>query len=237
MTAKIAYVTDIHLDETYPIEQGADSRKNWKIILQDISAKGINEIIFGGDIGEKASNRWFFESLINFKLSVILGNHDYFNEVTKFYTDSVVKNRTELYYKQLKGNYKFIFLDSSSGYISQEQFEWFQKELITTSKIIIFVHHPILGINAEVDKRFALKERNKIKEALLSIDNDVTIFCGHYHFDDEKSVENIQQYITPASSYQIDKIPNEIRVNTAVFGYRIIEIDDTSINTSLVMFS
>jgi hypothetical protein len=53
VSKKIAYITDIHLDEQLPIDQGVDTRKNWEIILNDVSKKGIKEIIFGGDIGEK----------------------------------------------------------------------------------------------------------------------------------------------------------------------------------------
>ena len=56
VSKKIAYITDIHLDEQLPIDQGVDTRKNWEIILNDVSKKGIKEIIFGGDLGEKTVN-------------------------------------------------------------------------------------------------------------------------------------------------------------------------------------
>ena len=94
-----------------------------------------------------------------------------------------------------------------------------------------------MGIEAEVDKRFALKGRNKIKTELLNLENDVTIFCGHYHFEDERNNGNIRQYITPASSYPIEKIPNEIKVSNDTFGYRIIEFYKKEINSDLIMFS
>lgn len=237
MNKKIAYVTDIHLDEKFPMDKGFDARKNWKIILNDISSRGIDEIIFGGDIGDKTVNKWFFESLRNYTISITLGNHDYYSEVIKHYNLGVVEKQTELYYSQERGYYKCIFLDSSSGSISQEQFDWFKKELFTTKNIILFIHHPILAVDAEVDKRFALKERNRIKTELLNFENDVIIFCGHYHFEDEKNNDNIRQYITPASSYQVEKIPNEIKVNNDTFGYRIIELNKKEINTDLIMFS
>lgn len=237
MSEKIAYITDIHLDEQFPIDQGVDSRKNWETILKDISSKGIDEIIFGGDIGEKSANQWFFESLNNYNISIVLGNHDYFDEVIKYYSIGVKKNRKELYFSQEHDFYKLIFLDSSSGSIAQEQFDWLKKELLTTKNIILFIHHPILAIEAEVDKRFALNDRNKIKTELLGLKNNVTVFCGHYHFEDERVNNNIEQYITPASSYQIEKIPNEIKTNNKTFGYRIIELNKTKINTELITFT
>ena len=237
MNKNIAYITDIHLDEKFPIDMGVDARKNWKTILNDLSSKGIEEIIYGGDIGEKTANKWFFESLRNYTVAITLGNHDYYNEVIKHYNLKVVEKQTELYYSQERDYYKCIFLNSSSGSISQEQFDWFKKELLTAKNVIIFIHHPILAVEAEVDKRFALKERNRIKTELLNFENDVTIFCGHYHFEDERSNGNIRQYITPASSYQVENIPNEIKVNNDAFGYRIIELNKKEIKTDLIMFS
>lgn len=237
MNKKIAYVTDIHLEEKFPFDMGVDTRKNWERILKDISARGVDEIIFGGDIGEKTANKWFFESLQNYTIAVTLGNHDYYDEVIKHYNLGEVEKQTELYYSQEYDYYKFIFLDSSSGAISQAQFNWFKKELLISKNIILFIHHPILAVDVEVDKRFALKERDRIKTELLGFENDVTIFCGHYHFEDERKNGNIRQFITPASSYQVEKIPNKIKVNNNSFGYRIIQINKKEISTELILFS
>lgn len=60
---KNAFITDIHLDEAFPKEAGVDSHKNWNWILNDLQSKNIQEVIFGGDIGEYTSNNYFFESL------------------------------------------------------------------------------------------------------------------------------------------------------------------------------
>ncbi len=62
MNNTIAYITDIHFDEQFPIEQGANPYKNWEIILNDIKSRGISEIIFGGDIGSSSAHFFFFNS-------------------------------------------------------------------------------------------------------------------------------------------------------------------------------
>lgn len=237
MIKRIAYVTDIHIDEQFPIDQNVDARKNWKIILNDIASRNIDEIIFGGDIGEKSANKWFFESLQNFTIDLSLGNHDDFNEVVRHHDFGIAKMQTELCYSKEFDFYKVIVLDSSSGSISDEQFNWLKSALLTSKDIMLFVHHPILAVDAEVDRLYALKARDKIQAELLKFKRSVTIFCGHYHFEDEKNKENIRQYITPASSFQIEKIPNEIKVNNETFGYRIIELNKNEIHTSLVMFT
>ncbi|MDH7445791.1 metallophosphoesterase family protein [Aquimarina sp. 2201CG14-23] len=236
MNTKIAYITDIHLDEQFTTDQGIDARKNWQTILKDITDKEIDEIIFGGDIGKESANKWFFESLRAYNIAISLGNHDSFNEVTQHYDNRIDKTQTELYYTQERGFYKFIFLDSSTEMIGQEQLNWLKNELLTTKKIVIFIHHPILAINAAVDKKYALKNRLKIKEILFNIKNEITIFSGHYHFNDKSIDNNITQYVTAASSYQVEKLPNEIKLNNETFGYRIIELSKNEITTNLVSF-
>ncbi|MFL1897226.1 metallophosphoesterase family protein [Aquimarina sp. 2-A2] len=236
MDKKIAYITDIHLDEKFPVDCGVDAQKNWKILLEDISSRQINQIIFGGDIGLKSSNKWFFDSLKEYNLAITLGNHDFFDEVIKYYNFENSRNQAELYYTQELEYFKFIFLDSSKGFISEQQFNWLTTELITLKKIVIFIHHPILAIEAEVDKRFALQQRERIQTVLLSSKNEIYIFCGHYHFNDTQHIENIIQQVTPASSYQVEKLLGVIEINNAAeFGYRIIELKKDTIQTNLVM--
>ena len=236
MNSRIAYVTDVHLDEATTSEQGVDARKNWLKIIQDISSKGIEEVIIGGDIGEATSNQWFFETLSDYDVSISLGNHDYFEEVVKHFDVGLHHGRKELYYSRSDQDYKFLFLDSSSGQISQEQYEWFKKEVRSSKSILLFIHHPILAVHAEVDKLYALEGRDRLKAELLNIPNAVSVFSGHYHFEDEHILDNIRQVITPAASFQVEKIPNEIKTHNQTFGYRIIELGEGEIESSLVMF-
>lgn len=234
---RVAYITDLHLDEQFTFDQEVDAKRNWNRILQDISEKGINEIVFGGDIGASAANKWFFDSLKAFNISITLGNHDLYSEVIKHYKFPTNETQNEWYYSQKHDTYKFIFLDSSANSISPKQFEWFKRELVTTKKLVLFIHHPILAIQAEVDNGYALKGRERIKAQLLNLDNEVSIFCGHYHLQDEQTIANISQYITPASSFQVMKIPNEIKISNKTFGYRIIEFNDNTLSTDVIVLS
>jgi Icc protein len=62
MKKTITYITDIHLDEKFSMDNGVDARKNWNIILADINQRQIDEVIFGGDIGEAAANKYFWDT-------------------------------------------------------------------------------------------------------------------------------------------------------------------------------
>ncbi|WP_170837103.1 metallophosphoesterase family protein [Aquimarina amphilecti] len=236
MIKKIAYITDAHIDEEYPKTLGVNARNNWKTILEDIDSKDINEVIYGGDIGEGSSNSWFFETLQNYKLSVSLGNHDLFSEVTKYYKNSTNIDVDGLFYSKEIDFFKLIFLDSSTEVISEKQLEWLKTELISTKKIVLFIHHPILPIPAIIDKKYFLQGREKIQALLQKIPNEIILFSGHYHMEDYRKCNNVIQYITPAASYQVEKDLNEIKVHNNSFGYRIIELNKDNIQTEVVLF-
>ncbi|MEN5054085.1 hypothetical protein [Sphingobacterium kitahiroshimense] len=62
-------------------------KENLTAVLKDIVERGITEVAFGGDIGSKESNSDFFNTLRfnGIKTRIILGNHDSFSEVPKYF--------------------------------------------------------------------------------------------------------------------------------------------------------
>jgi 3',5'-cyclic-AMP phosphodiesterase len=230
---RIAFITDVHLNEQFPIDNNVNSRKNLEMVLADISRQKITEIIFGGDIGEATAHDYFFEALKQFSLKLILGNHDKFDEVKKYF--SVDDSKNELYYKVEDENYLYLFLDTSLDEVSDNQLNWVQSEL-NNKAIILFIHHPILPINTPVDKLYPLKNREQLTGILHKHKRNITVFCGHYHMNDEQEYENIKQFTTQSLSFQLVKNATEIEIDHKNFGYRIIEIGDDKIETQLINF-
>jgi len=109
----IAYLTDIHLEEPFPIKVGVNAKSNWEVILKDVKKRGISEIVLGGDLGEPETNQWLFKSISDFEISVTLGNHDAYKEVTKHFHHAAFNEELELYYAFVEGDFKRIYLDSS----------------------------------------------------------------------------------------------------------------------------
>lgn len=237
MLKQIAYITDIHIDESFPIQHGVDARKNWDIVLDDVRARGIDHIIFGGDAGEKETNEWFFNTMKEFRLDMVLGNHDYYDEVIKHYSNEFQHGHKEMYYSHEDDYFKFIFLDSSSATISEIQLNWFKGQLDTSKKVLLFVHHAVLEVKTLVDTTHPLHNRNIIRDTLKAAGLETTIFCGHYHMHDVQTDENIKQIISPATSYQIIKEADPVEVHSRNFGYQIITINGSEINTELVLFN
>jgi hypothetical protein len=170
-------------------------------------------------------------------VKITLGNHDTFSEVSQFYKNESNKGENELYYTDEDDDFKYVYLDSSSYEISDTQFEWMIRELKTEKQLVIFIHHPILHIESEMDNKYPLKGREKIEESFKQHKKHLYIFCGHYHTHHEKTVGNITQFITPASSFQILKQPGKIEFDTLTFGYRIINIVKGEIDTEVVLLA
>ena len=227
MNEIIAHITDLHLDEYFPFNNYTTARKRFDIVLKDIERKNITQVVCTGDIGENEGVAYFFNKLIANNLTVTLGNHDTFIETSKYYNFDVNSDSPKSYYSILKEYYKFIYLDSSFGIIDNEQFRWLKKELNSSKPIIIFIHHPILGLNLKVDEIGKLTNREELISLLIESIIEITIYCGHYHMESKLTHKNITQYITPAVSYQIKKKTDVVEIDTTVFGYRIIELEGT----------
>lgn len=235
----IAYLNDIHLDEAEPLEHGIKPQQNWKRLLDDIALHKVNEVVFGGDIGGKNAYPWFFASLNswgnNFKL--LIGNHDNYDEAIKYYSNPFLNNHGELYYSYQDDYAKYIVLDSSSAWISPVQLEWLKQELVTPKRIVLFIHHPVLGVDTPVDRLYPLKNREQVKDALLICPNKISVFCAHYHMPDTQTYHNIKQYITPAASYQIKKQAADIEVDAGHYGYRLIYINEEHITSKVILLN
>jgi Icc protein len=239
MVRKIAHITDLHLEESFPIKHGVRAKENWELILNNLADKKIQDVIFTGDIGSQGSNEWFFNSVNKYgiNLKVTLGNHDVFSQTMKYYKIELPKERKELFYSHEDNYFKYIYLDTSLNKISQFQFSWFLKNLKTNKKLMLFIHHPILETNSTPQKEYPLEGSEKIKDELLQFNKDVYIFCGHLHIRDERTEGNITQFITPAACYQIKKYSNTTEKDNISFGYRVIEINNSELSSEVIMFN
>jgi hypothetical protein len=248
-TNTIAHVTDIHLGQkvfSQPSLSGnkmgyvldpEEHKENLIAILDDLTRRGIREVVFGGDIGLKASIPWFFAALKRYDvhLRMFLGNHDTLESVRPYYPHPDSLNMGELYFACEGSHFKSIYLDSSSNSVSSEQSEWLRRELTSPKKILLFVHHPILALDTPLDRiGAALGNRDEIKACLQASGRSVMIFCGHYHMIDDRTDGTLRQYLTPAASYQIVKEASGVEIDQTTFGYRTITIVDDQLTTEVV---
>ncbi|NER13687.1 metallophosphoesterase [Leptobacterium flavescens] len=235
---KIAHITDIHLEEGFPLKYRIDAYRNLESVLQDALERNIDRIIIGGDLGNTASNKAFFSTLKKYdeQAEIVLGNHDTYAGISMHYSHHLNQGKGKLYYSYDERSFRFVFMDSSSGITDKEQMEWLRHQLDTDKKLLVFIHHPVLDSYSLMDRKYALNGREAVQEIFSAHKNEVYIFCGHYHMGDERTHGNIRQYISPAVSYQVEKDPEQIRINNSNFGYRIIELNGDELRTHIVEF-
>ena len=233
MIKKIAHITDLHLDEEFPFKDNISARKRFEKILTSIKDEGINHVVCTGDIGENRGIQYFFDNVRKMELSIALGNHDSFIRISEHYNKGADYNSKKIYRSELSDHFKLIYLDSSSNIIDYKQLQWLKKELITSNPIIIFIHHPIIGLNLKVDEIGSLKNRKEITKILLQVPNKITVYCGHYHMESTITYKNISQFITPAVAFQIDKNTSKIKINTTISGYRIIRQEKDKLSSEV----
>lgn len=166
----------------------------------------------------------------------MLGNHDKFADL-KQYTKGLSESDEELFYYKDFGSFRQIFLDSSSSIIGLRQLEWLRNVLISDNKIIIFIHHPIISVLTPADESFALQFREELFILLESYNQEINIFCGHYHMDDFCQRSYSKQFVSPSGSFQLLKNCNTITLDNSIFGYRIISLNYDTITTELRLFS
>lgn len=239
MQNTIIFLTDAHLGDTTPAQLNIDAQKNLDAVLQDIAQISNDEIVFGGDITSPENYQDFFNKLekANSCYRILLGNHDEIDDIVRSFKQPSA-GIDELYYAHDDQLYRYIYMDSSSSKISNAQLQWLAMQLDTTKKIILFIHHPVLGFKTGMDANYPLENRDAVTELLLSSKQEVNVFCGHYHMADKRTEKNITQYITPATSFQVQKQEKkEVTPYSGDFGYRVIELSDTGLQTYLKLYS
>ncbi|MES2485472.1 MAG: metallophosphoesterase [Bacteroidota bacterium] len=237
MQTTIAFITDTHLGDKTPGLFGIDARHNLQLVLNDIAQHNVESLVFGGDITETSEYEWFFNRLENFNpgFRAIMGNHDTYAEAAKYYKQPSA-DKNALYYSFEDSTYKYIYLDSSSSKIDDVQCAWFKNQISCSKKIIVFIHHPVLGFSTGMDAIYPLKNREAVEAILQQAPNEVYIFCGHYHMPDVCRRGNVTQYTTLATSFQVKKEASAIEIYSGTFGYRLITVTKHSVNTQLFLY-
>jgi 3',5'-cyclic AMP phosphodiesterase CpdA len=158
---------------------------------------------------EEWTKLWEMSKPITVPYFLAVGNHDAHPKVPlseKTYKREVDLPGNELYYSFTTGNSLFIVLDSfmheQQKMITGEQFAWLEGLLANTDKKhrFVFLHHPLFtepgkGHHAGDSLDAYPKDRDRL-EALFVKYRVETVFAGHEHFYQRKTVDGITHIIT-----------------------------------------
>lgn len=211
---KIGIFTDTHYCDLDLLEQDRKPRYAYAAVkkaFEDFRAQGVQVAICLGDLvhfnnGTEESLRHLedISSLINsygIPTYQCMGNHD--NEVvsaedmakiTGFHIAPVTVEDSEV---------KLIFLDASyspdgkpygrehidwtKSYIPKSELEWFENELDTDKRKIVFTHQ---NIDTNVESRHIVSNADEVND-IIAKHGVSHVFQGHYHYGAENVINGI----------------------------------------------
>ncbi len=207
---RIAFITDLHTGQ--PDEQpfGIDLRDNFTRILTSIRAFNPDLLVLGGDLclmeGSVQVYQWQKAHLDNLHLPYYLlaGNHDDPTMMSDVFALTPMPSG-ELYYTVRLGSYELIMLDTSQAGLSVDQKSWLRNKMAKNEMQIIFMHHPpdLMQV-PHMDRKHYLKDKEEVMKLFRSVNENLQIFCGHYHVEKTVAIGQIQVHITPSCYFQID---------------------------------
>lgn len=240
---RIIQITDLHIGKEGEDTYGIDVRSNLLQMLEEVKAANPDHLIISGDLcyrdGERIIYEWIHNLLENanlaFPYSLISGNHDDPSLMAEVFELKENLRNGDLFYAKKLGAYPALFLDSTSGVLSNIQLAWLENNLKTyKGNWLLFIHHPILKAGVPfMDNNHALQNSAVVKEILQAHPGNIYVYSGHYHVEKTVQAKNITQYITPSCFFQIDQHSEEFKVDHHQIGYREITLDNGSVLNSV----
>lgn len=128
------------------------------------------------------------------------------------------------------GNTRFIALDTANFTITDRQFAWYERQLQTPLKKVLFSHTPPrhgvwehkLSPSPEVSQRFlALNSQHKVD----------FVFLGHIHLYDQRQVNGVDYIVSGGGGAPMDKGRD---YGQSVYHVVLVEIDASGVKTQMV---
>lgn len=232
----IIQISDLHISlNEFP--RGVDTKSNFIRTIDILKNLDFDFLVITGDIcfshGEIEIYNFVKEKLSEIKkpFYVVSGNHDDINMINKVFNTPI--NNGRLTYHINHKNFRFSFLDSSSGTIDIEDL----KNTLSTDKkdIIIFTHYPPCKCGIQhMDSKYPLLNIDEVQDFISNFDNTFHFYCGHYHHDRSIVLSNSIVNLCPSLYYKMDASREEFAIDNYNIGWRRIEVSDTLITNDIV---
>lgn len=237
---RIVQITDLHVGHAGEDTYGVDVRANFLKIKAAIEDLQPDHLVLSGDLCYRTGQRdiydWIRDHLnqLDIPYDLISGNHDDPVLMAEAFGIMELLKNKELYFSRTIHGRPFLFLDTTTGVVSETQLMWLRNQLAALSQpLVIFMHHPPLFADVPfMDGKHALKNQEAIQEVFFAYDNQITVFTGHYHVEKTIRKNNVVVHITPSCFFQIDQHSQEFKVDHHRIGLREIHwVDGTIMNT------
>ena len=237
---RIIQITDLHINQDPGPVRGVDTRKNFLVTLAESMKYDPELLVITGDLAFQSGDRevysWIKEQLDTCgakQYRIIGGNHDDINMIAEVFGIENDVHGDELYFSVSPA---IIFLDTVKAYCSDAQWNWFGEEIkkIRDIRPLIFMHHPPLKAGVpHMDNKYAFQQTDEFLKMCKLAAISPVIFCGHYHNEISIETNGISVFITPSTYLQISSRKEEFEVDHKIPAFRIIDIDQNTIKTTV----
>lgn len=228
---KIVQFTDPHIGGVDQDTHGVDTRSNFIRTLEAIRNEKADSLVLTGDLCFKEPRRevyeWIKDKFEEYDVHplIIPGNHDSTELLCDVFGLESIDG--ELYFREQWGDDSVFFLDSSKGIMSNSQWEWLQKNVDRDKRLIIFTHYPpIKCFVPYMDGKHNFKESARFLDLISGVQQDVQLFCGHYHVAKTVSADKLHVHITPSGFFQIRDDMEDFGIDHYRVGYRVIRLEE-----------
>lgn len=230
---KIAFVSDLHIDTAGALPLSIDTRLQYQKTLEYIEKEGYKVLILGGDLchrqGDPDIYRWIHQQLNGRfeKVLAIPGNHDNPVMLAQAFGLSAEVHYGELYYSRVLADTRILFLDTSSGQLSSDQWSWLDAMIADSSKhVIIVMHHPPIEADSRhMEPKYQFAGMEDMRQLALRYSHKIFhVFCGHYHLDRTVVSDNLVVHISPSVFVQIHPESKEFLKGSEYYGFREINL-------------
>lgn len=212
---RLAFATDQHITkegETNPF--GTDVLQNFIDVLTLIKSRSYDALVLGGDVCFQTGELTTYHKVksltdvLQMPVFCIPGNHDDAALLHQVFPQFTLHANGECYGKYDLNSSTAYFLDSSKATMSDEQFEWLEKNLADCheEEVRIFTHYPpIVTGSKHMDFKYGFTRIKDFADLCRKFSHlDFHVFSGHCHMERTISEKNLTVFITPSSYINID---------------------------------
>lgn len=237
---RILQLTDLHLGLRWEDARWA----TLDTLLSELSelVGEFDRLVITGDLaahGERAVYEALRARLAPWlpRLRVVPGNHDS-RHLREVFADRMVGGSPAANFLDEVDGVRLVGLDSSrrwriSGALGFAQLEWLSSVLDPATRSLVFLHHPPRSIGTWWLDKDLLRDRAAFSEAIQGRGVQ-GVFCGHVHQESEGLLGQIPVWTTPSTAYQFKPGSLLPRTDRCASGFRVIEINDGVLTTSVV---
>jgi Icc protein len=233
-------VSDIHLSSDPKASFGVDTRKNFTRVVKLIKEHRPDQVVMMGDyslhepLAEDVDWACKRLELAKVPYCFIAGNHDDPAHLVEQCPATLPLSNGELFFELPFGKTQALFLDTSSGSMSQKQADWVRRKITRAKqRVLVFMHHPPLHMGVPyMDVNYAFHDTgHEVYLALFSGMTPVHVFCGHYHTARSTQVGPHSVHLCPSTYFQLNADKAGFEVSHTMPGIRHIQLLEDQVRT------